>query len=473
MEKDNRILLSLRQTCLLLLISMTILPAAASADWTAEITSGDQLEPVYFGYTDFIYDDQITLNDEYVAAPQMNKTIMRLDDLFSKNIKSQNLVWKFSISTPPGRGTEIAWNVSSVPSNVCSVTLLINGTMVEMRDASAYRLPPGYYTGQIVVRYEPSILYVDGSSGANYTTIQDAVDAAFKGDIIIVMDGVYNETVRVTKGVTIVSENGAQNTALHAYVPPPEPGTVTVGEKKIGFEISANNVTIKGFQVYDARGTNVEGMYGGIIGLGDYCTISDNIVRNNAGGISVRGYGLQITNNTVTSNTAYGITVSGSGIVKNNTISENVGNGLSISGLSYSFIEGNRISWNSKGIFLASGMNQIAGNTIENNTYGLFFQGSTSSDFIYTNNILNNNRQVYMNSPSQTFEIRLSPPMSYRFNNRDWPPATLGNYWGRGTASGSNGVGTRAYTIPYQSRPYVVDKYPLVGYWDNGVIGTP
>lgn len=472
MKRSNSIFSNLRLIYLILLLGMVLLPAAASAEWVAEITSENQLEPVYFGYDEFVYEDQVTLNDRYVAAPRINRTIMKLDDIFSRNIKSQDLTWKFSISVPSEGGTEITWNVSSIPSNVSSVTLLINDTMVEMRDTSAYHLPAGYHGGQLVVRHDPSNIYVDGSGSANYTTIQEAVDAAFKGDTIIVKDGVYNETVNVMKSVAIISENGAHNTILHASLPPLEPGQVQVGEKKIGFCFAANNVTIRGFQVYGASGSDVEGQYGGIRGSGANCIVSDNIIRNNKGGIDVNGNGLQIMNNTVSSNSVYGIRVGGSGMIQNNTINGNSGEGLRIVGLSQSDVMDNDISGNTEGISLAAGYNRIAGNTIENNAYGLYFERSMDSDFIYANNILNNGRQVRMNGPGgQTFELRLSPyPMSYVFNNQNWPPSTLGNYWGPRTASGSNGIGTRSYIIPYQSCPYIVDKYPLVGPWDDGVI---
>lgn len=476
MEINDRIFLNLRSAYFVLLFSMLLLSTTVSAGWIAEITSENQLEPVYFGYDESVYEDRVTLNDRYVAAPRINRTIMKLDDIFSKNLKCQYLTWNFSISVPYDGGTEITWNVSSIPSSVSSVTLIINNTMVEMRDTPAYHLPAGYHSGLLVVRHDPSNIYVDGSGGANYTTIQEAVTAAFKGDTIIVKDGVYNEAVRVTKSVAIVSEHGAQNTILHASLPPLEPGEEQmIGETKIGFYFGANNVTLRGFQVYGANGDDVEGRYGGIVGSGTNCIISDNVVRNNKGGIYVNGNGLYIVNNTISSNSDYGLSVGGSGMIQNNTINGNSGEGLDISGLTQSDVMDNEISGNDRGISLAAGDNRVTGNTIENNGYGLWFENSMNSNFIYANNILNNGRQVRMNGPrGQTFELMLSPyPMSYVFNNQNRSPSTLGNYWGRGTATGSNGIGFRPYEIPHQYTPYIVDNYPLVGPWDNGVILTP
>lgn len=51
-------------------------------------------------------------------------------------------------------------------------------------------------------------IVVDDDGGADYTTIQDAIDNANQGDTICVGTGTYSETVSVNKAVTVTGENG-------------------------------------------------------------------------------------------------------------------------------------------------------------------------------------------------------------------------------------------------------------------------
>ena len=75
-----------------------------------------------------------------------------------------------------------------------------------------------------------NILYVGGSGPNNYTTIQDAINAANDGDTIFVYSGVYYENVVVNKSITLRGET----------VRP-----TIVG----GLNITANNVTLFSFRI--------------------------------------------------------------------------------------------------------------------------------------------------------------------------------------------------------------------------------
>ncbi|MCO5384012.1 MAG: hypothetical protein NHB15_19690 [Methanosarcina barkeri] len=74
---------------------------------------------------------------------------------------------------------------------------------------------------------------------ANFTSIQAAVNAANPGDEIIVKPGIYEENIKVTKSLSIVSESGNfSNTIVRA-----------ANSSEDIFSIWANGVSIKGFSI--------------------------------------------------------------------------------------------------------------------------------------------------------------------------------------------------------------------------------
>jgi hypothetical protein len=110
-----------------------------------------------------------------------------------------------------------------------------------------------------------------GAFIASGTPIQDAINNAIAGDTICVKDGTYNETVDVTKSdLTIRSENGPSVTTVSAYLYP---------DKHVFYITEQTNVTLEGFEIRDAHGTNqhVAGIY---MDNASECKIFDNIVTN-------------------------------------------------------------------------------------------------------------------------------------------------------------------------------------------------
>jgi len=153
---------------------------------------------------------------------------------------------------------------------------------------------------------ESSTIYVPD----DYSTIQEAVDAASSGDTIIVRDGTYTENVAVNKDhLTISSENGAEVTVVQ-----------TANPNDHVFWLEADNVEISGFTVKGGRE--------GILLRGRYCTISDNNINSNKRGICISSpvYNYATITNNKLSNNEYGIYVDATqeSIITENTISSNI-----------------------------------------------------------------------------------------------------------------------------------------------------
>lgn len=110
---------------------------------------------------------------------------------------------------------------------------------------------------------------------ASDTPISDAVEAASDGDTIIVKDGRYEENVDIDKSVTIRSENGSANCIVEA-----DKSSDDV------FEVSANGLSIIGFSITGAKGTNKAGVR---LGFVDDCTVRDCVIWNCNFGVYVRG----------------------------------------------------------------------------------------------------------------------------------------------------------------------------------------
>ncbi|MBT9159204.1 MAG: hypothetical protein DDT26_00456 [Dehalococcoidia bacterium] len=71
---------------------------------------------------------------------------------------------------------------------------------------------------------------------ADFTRIQDAVDAASTGDSILVYPGTYTENVDVNKSLTIKSESRAGSTIVEA----------ASSDERV-FDVTADYVNISGF----------------------------------------------------------------------------------------------------------------------------------------------------------------------------------------------------------------------------------
>ena len=109
---------------------------------------------------------------------------------------------------------------------------------------------------------------VDGSGGANFTGIQDAINNASDGDTIIVYSGIYNENVVVDKSVTL---RGVGQPVVDA------------GGEGDAIRLTAYGITLVGFNVTNS------GSSGSDVGIkvtsNDNIITGNNVINNNEEGI--------------------------------------------------------------------------------------------------------------------------------------------------------------------------------------------
>lgn len=190
---------------------------------------------------------------------------------------------------------------------------------------------------------EGNIIYVDDDGGADYTNIQDAVDAASDGDTIYVYSGTYYEDVKINKSIVLQGED-KENTIVHG-------GGFGSGDGVILVKYT-DNVEITGFSVRNScpffPGSGI-GLYSA-----EQCIVTDNIVYNCCIGIHAF-------------------------ITSNVTISKNIVNnskfGIRIQKTKYSTITRNTIQDNKLGMDLnAAYFNEIIENNFINNEKQVYFQ---------------------------------------------------------------------------------------------------
>ena len=184
----------------------------------------------------------------------------------------------------------------------------------------------------------------------DYTTTQEAINAANPGDTVSVASGTYYEKVVIDKSVTL---KGAGNDIT----------IIDGGGTRTGVTITADNVNVSGFTIRNS-GNGIH------LRRSNNSTISDNTITSN----NWEGVYLYYSNdNKVTGNT---LTLDDRGIYlessSGNTISDNV-----VSNTEY-------------GLYIySSSINSFSGNTLSNNIYGIgvFFARAVYRLSKYAHNI--------------------------------------------------------------------------------------
>ncbi|HFQ82047.1 MAG TPA: hypothetical protein ENK33_11855, partial [Desulfobacterales bacterium] len=261
---------------------------------------------------------------------------------------------------------------------------------------------------------------VCGSGGADFTTIQAAVNASENGDTILVCDGTYRENLSVmNRNITIKSEHGAGYTTIR----PPSSSMGMGGgcpmhskPNTILFQNDSIGCTLDGFTVTGSSGKTA--IYARSNLTVQNCVISDNNAGTSAygGGLGSNGaIELKIINTTFSGNQAKyggavyintGATVTISGSTFTNNSASYLGGAIdfnsvtSDSTLTDSTIDSNSAAYSGGGIYINNSKININRSKITNNTASgssnsgggaVFINGSSGGDSNLTNCLITGN----------------------------------------------------------------------------------
>ena len=243
-------------------------------------------------------------------------------------------------------------SISNVQNyNIGSYQVVINDAGSMKTSSPAFLTVTNYSS---VVRYvnqnnpNPAYPYVDWSTAA--TNIQQAIDAAFSGDRVVVSNGVYasgavaiygmSNRLAVTKPLTVVSVSGPNVTIVQGYQVPGG----TNGAAAIRCVYLTNGAVLSGFTLTSGATQTSGDLYNQQSGGGAWCestnavmtncVISGNSAYYDGGGIFVG----TLNNCTLTGNSAY---VGGGAVVVTLNNCALTGNSANTGGAAYGCLASN------------------------------------------------------------------------------------------------------------------------------------
>jgi parallel beta-helix repeat protein len=245
-------------------------------------------------------------------------------------------------------------------------------------------------------------------SGAEYLSIQSAVDVASEGDTIVVSSGIYHETVRLTKRITLTGVNNRGWSPI-----------IDTAKRGNGLEIHADGCTVEGFVIQNSD------QFSGIRVTTDRNIIRGNTLRGNAQGITLSSANQNIVfGNNITGNGRYGI------------------------------------------VFEDSSQNVILDNAVTMNPVGIFLDDTSAGNRVYRNNFANSQNAAVSNTQSSW-----SSPKAFTYTYiGEEQKERMGNYWSdyRGRDTNADGIGNNPYYLPAPSVNGAVtgqgpaDMFPLM-----------
>ena len=247
-------------------------------------------------------------------------------------------------------------------------------------------------------------------SGAEFLSIQDAVDWASSGDTIVVESGTYFGTILLNKKIILKGIDSGGGLPV-----------IDAGQTDNGVDIHV-----------------------------DGCTVEHLIIRNGSLFTGIR-------------------VASSNDILRENTVS-GFGQGISLISSQRSTITGNNVTENGRiGIDLEEANdNDIEQNTVTKNTVGITLDEYSLSNRIDRNNFINNQNVISKSATSQW-----SSPETYTYaylgQNEQ---SRMGNYWSDylGKDHNGDGIGDSPYTIILGGNPKAIlessqnifDAFPLM-----------
>ncbi len=251
--------------------------------------------------------------------------------------------------------------------------------------------------------------HVVAPSGAEFTSIKDAIDWSMGGDTIRVESGTYAENIKLDKKLNLIGADSGGGAPV-----------ITAGKTGNVVEILADGCSVQGFTIQNG------GTASGIHVTSNSNFIGHNTLKDNAEGIDL----VSADNNTVVTNE-----ITGS---------------------------------NRAGIALESASsNLIDENTVHDNYVGITLDESSLADTISRNDF-SNTQNVISRSPSSTWST--GSTFRYIYLGRD-EQSRLGNYWNdyRGRDGNGDGIGDTPYITSISTGksgngtgPYNSDAYPLM-----------